>query len=100
MDSVPYDLEEKLKQQDQEHVLAFWGRLSADEQRQLIQQLRAIDFDQLRQLYQQGAKTYELPAEEKIEPVPVLRVGESREDRYLGEQALQKGEVAALVVAG
>lgn len=100
MSSVPYDLEEKLKQHGQEHVLAFWDRLNDAERRQLVQQLQAINLEQLGQLYQQGAKSFELPAEEKIAPVPVDRLGDSREDRYLGEQALRLGEVAALVVAG
>src|SRR5262245_56483198 len=100
MSSVPYDLEEKLKQHGQEHTLAFWERLNDAERRELVQQLQAINLEQLGQLYQQGAKSFELPAEEKIAPVPVDRLGDSREDRYLGEQALRLGEVAALVVAG
>jgi UDP-N-acetylglucosamine/UDP-N-acetylgalactosamine diphosphorylase len=99
--AVPEDLRQRLRQHGQEHALAFWDRLSDDERRALAGQLAALDLGQLRRLYEQRHKSWALPPLEAIAPVPVARLGpRDRQMRQLGEQALRRGEVAALVVAG
>jgi UDP-N-acetylglucosamine/UDP-N-acetylgalactosamine diphosphorylase len=101
MVTVPDDLRERLRLSGQEHVLHWWDRLSDQERRGLLDQLRAIDLDQLRQHYAGRDATIFVPAAEQIEPVPVawLDPGD-RETRRRGEECLHRGEVAALVVAG
>jgi UDP-N-acetylglucosamine/UDP-N-acetylgalactosamine diphosphorylase len=99
--TVPNDLRERLRQFGQEHVLRWWDQLDDSGRRELLEQLRAIDLDQLRQLYARRDAALPLPAAEQIEPVPVTRLDPGdREKRRRGEEALERGEVAALVVAG
>jgi UDP-N-acetylglucosamine/UDP-N-acetylgalactosamine diphosphorylase len=101
MPAVPEQLQQDLKRHGQEHVLAWWPQLSEDERRQLLDQLRAIDLEQLGQLYAQRDQSFNMPAPETITPAPVLRLDEaSREVRQRGEDALRRGEVAVLLVAG
>ena len=99
--SLPHDLREKLRNHDQKHVLIGWELLSDAERQGLIDQLRAIDFDQLDQLYQQRDHVHTLPAAERITPAPVTQLDpQDQATRAAGESALRRGEVAAFVVAG
>ncbi len=101
MVTVPPDLQKHLRNYDQEHVLAWWDRLGDKERLELLDQLRALDLELLRQLYAQRDRSFALPAPERIAPVPVATVDAgNKEIRRLGEEALRRGEVAALVVAG
>jgi UDP-N-acetylglucosamine/UDP-N-acetylgalactosamine diphosphorylase len=101
MSSVPDDLRQRLREYDQEHVLTWWDRLREDERRTLHGQLHTLNLDALRQLYAQRDRAVSLPAPEQIAPVPVIQPGpQDKEARPLGEAALRRGEVAALVVAG
>ncbi|HXG09108.1 MAG TPA: UDPGP type 1 family protein [Gemmataceae bacterium] len=99
--TVPDDLRQRLRDYGQEHVLAWWDQLTDAERRGLLDQLRSIDLDQLRRLYEQRGETFALPAPERIAPVPVVQLGgDTRAAKRRGEEALRRGEVAALVVAG
>jgi UDP-N-acetylglucosamine/UDP-N-acetylgalactosamine diphosphorylase len=99
--SVPEELVRRLREHGQEHVLASWSRLTDDERRRLLEQLRALDLQQLRRLYEQRAQGWPVPPLEKIKPVPVDRLDPAdRQTRGRGEEALRRGEAAALVVAG
>lgn len=101
MVTVPEDLRQRLRHFGQEHVLRWWDRLSDPERQGLLDQLRALDLDQLRELYHRRDATFPLPAAERIKPVPVAQLDpDDRVTRQRGEQALQRGEVAVLVVAG
>ena len=101
MVTVPDDLRERLLRSGQEHVLRWWDRLNDPQRHSLLDQLRAIDLDQLGQLYARRDATFTVPAAERIEPVPVARLDPGdRKTRRRGEEAFQRGEVAALVVAG
>ncbi len=101
MVSVPPSLRQKLQEHRQEHVLAWWDKIGDDERRGLLDQLAAIDLEHLQQLYGQREKVYALPPAEKIKPVPVHRMdAEAGEARRLGNEALERGEVAVLLVAG
>jgi UDP-N-acetylglucosamine/UDP-N-acetylgalactosamine diphosphorylase len=101
MISVPAELRQRLRQFDQEHVLRWWDNLADDQRRELLGQLQALDLEQLHRLYARRDEVFSLPAPERIQPIPVTRPGEiSPEARRLGEEALRRGEVACLVVAG
>lgn len=101
MIAVPDDLRRRLQRHGQEHVLARWDRLGDPDRRALLEQLASIDFEELQRLYAQREKVYALPPPEKIGPVPVFRRGDDdRDERRLGNESLDRGEVAALVVAG
>jgi UDP-N-acetylglucosamine/UDP-N-acetylgalactosamine diphosphorylase len=102
MSAVPDDLLKRLRSAGQEHVLRWWDRLSETERRELTGQLQALDLDELARLFAQRDYVYTPPSMEAIRPVPVVPVDSPDNPRYrrLGEQALRRGEVAVLVVAG
>ncbi len=101
MVTVPADLRQRLQKTGQEHVLAWWDRLADPEREGLLAQLRAIDLDQLARLYARRDHSFVVPRPEQIQPINVVRPEEINPDaRRRGEEALRRGEVAALVVAG
>ena len=101
MTAVPDDLRQRLQTHGQEHVLAGWDRLSDEERRGLLDQLRGLDLGQLRGLYGRRDHSFAVPPPERIRPVPVVRLGQDEgEARRRGEEALRRGEVAVLLVAG
>jgi UDP-N-acetylglucosamine/UDP-N-acetylgalactosamine diphosphorylase len=101
MVSVPDDLRQRLQAFGQEHVLTGWDRLSDEERRGLLDQLRGLDLGQLRALYANRDHSFAVPPPERIRPVPVIRADEdTAEARRVGEEALRRGEVAVLLVAG
>ena len=67
MVKVPADILLQLRKSGQEHVLAWWDQLSESERRELVDQLQAIHFDQLRDLYRQREWAVSLPAAHRIE---------------------------------
>src|SRR5205807_1110124 len=67
----------------------------------LLRQLQALDLEQLRQLYMQRDATANIPAPDRIKPIEVVRLdAQAGGARAVGEEALRRGEVAALMVAG
>jgi UDP-N-acetylglucosamine/UDP-N-acetylgalactosamine diphosphorylase len=101
MVTVPGDLQGRLREYGQEHVLAWWDRVAGTDRQGLLEQLRGLDLELLRRLYAQREQGFALPAAERIQPVPVAMLDpRDREKRGQGEAALRRGEVAALVVAG
>ena len=51
MVKVPTEIDLQLRKSGQEHALAWWDQLSESERCELVDQLQAIHFDQLRDLY-------------------------------------------------
>lgn len=108
MVEIPNEVRQRLRKYGQEHVLAWWQELTDDPRRALLEQVQEIDFEQLRQLYERRDHAVPLPDPQHITPVPVIRPTQPETAggltleaaRKLGEAALRKGEVAALVVAG
>ena len=101
MITIPSDLLDRLEKYGQEHVMAWWDQLNPQEGRELLHQLSSIDYALLHRLFAERDRTYAVPARERIAPAPVTRLDPAdRQTRSRGEQALQQGEVAALVVAG
>jgi UDP-N-acetylglucosamine/UDP-N-acetylgalactosamine diphosphorylase len=91
----------RLQVHDQLHVLEGWDHLSAEERAHLVGQLQALDFDMLRLLYSQRDHSFPVPSPDRIAPLPsVLPDEEDPAARKLGEEALAKGEVAVVLVAG
>jgi UDP-N-acetylglucosamine/UDP-N-acetylgalactosamine diphosphorylase len=99
--NVPEELQQRLGRYGQEHVLAAWSRLADAERAALRDQVQAIDLEQLHTLYQHRDRAFALPPPEAIKPVPVVPLDAAADDaRSRGAEALRRGEVAALVVAG
>jgi UDP-N-acetylglucosamine/UDP-N-acetylgalactosamine diphosphorylase len=101
MIAVPDDLRQRLRESGQEHVLTGWDRLSDEARRGLLDQLCGLDLGQLGALYANRDQSFAVPPPERIRPVPVIGAGaDTGEARGLGEEALRRGEVAVLLVAG
>ena len=102
MPTLPDDLLRRLRAAGQEHVLRWWDRLNDDERQELLDQIQSLDLDQLKRLYAERARAYTPPSWDAIRPVPVVPADSPDNPRYrrIGEEALRRGEVAALVVAG
>ena len=98
--NVPDDLRQRLDQYGQQHVLADWDRLSDDERRGLLDQLHGLDLEQLRTLDAKRDHAFAVPSPESIHPVPVIPMAADDQARQSGEEALRRGEVAVLLVAG
>jgi UDP-N-acetylglucosamine/UDP-N-acetylgalactosamine diphosphorylase len=89
----------RLQKVGQAHVLTGWDTLNAADRARLESQLAAINFAQLETLRAQATKPADaLPA--NIEPVPITLPAFTAEEKARGEDALRRGEVAALLVAG
>jgi UDP-N-acetylglucosamine/UDP-N-acetylgalactosamine diphosphorylase len=98
----PEDLRAALHRAGQEHVLAWWDQLNDAQRDELIGQLLRLDLGLLAKLYAHRDHAYPVPFPDEIEPVPVIprETPQNVESRRLGEEALRRGEVAVLVVAG
>ncbi len=101
-------IQQKLRELGQEHVLRFWDELSGEQRVRLTEQIENLDAELLRHLqhllreHLSGTR----PRGE-LEPVEMVRVPTTEEDRArhrraqdVGEEALRLGKVAALLVAG
>jgi UDP-N-acetylglucosamine/UDP-N-acetylgalactosamine diphosphorylase len=100
--TVPTDLRQQLQRHRQEHVLAWWDRLDDNERRGLLEQLQSIDLGRLAQLFAEREDTYQPPDSSKIKPLDIVPADapDNTAMRAAGEEALRRGEVAVLVVAG
>jgi UDP-N-acetylglucosamine/UDP-N-acetylgalactosamine diphosphorylase len=98
---VPPDLLHRLKHHRQEHVLHGWDALTASARAELVAELAGIDFTEIEALYRRKDEPHGvLPPREQIAPIPVASPIASAAERAIGEAALRRGEVAALLVAG
>ena len=95
----------KLAAHGQEHVLAFWKKLSPKSRKALLAQISTIDFnaiDRMRKMLKEPAKDSACAkrAEPKA-PAVVEFSAKRRANAYeLGEAELRAGRVAVLLVAG
>jgi UDP-N-acetylglucosamine/UDP-N-acetylgalactosamine diphosphorylase len=101
MTHTPPELLHRLTTHGQMHLLAGWDDLSYGERAALVGQLERIDFAELEALHRRkdepGAV---LPPRDRIAPPPVESGPAPRDVRRRGEDALRRGAVAALLVAG
>ena len=101
MPSLALDLVQKLNEYQQGHLLLGWEKLSDPEQKAFAEQLRAVDFPKLKQLYAEKDAPTATLSEDRIKPIPTEHVSQIDPATIrLGEQALSQGQVAVLLVAG
>jgi UDP-N-acetylglucosamine/UDP-N-acetylgalactosamine diphosphorylase len=95
------DLLQQLKKHGQEHVLAHWDRVDSAGRQELSDQLAKINLEELARLYAERDKAAPVPSQDRIQPISVAQIDpKDTETRRLGEEALRRGEVAVLLVAG
>lgn len=101
MRDIPPDLAHRLRLHKQDHVLIGWEKLSANERMALISQLAGIDLEQIDTLFAERELGPTLPSSEHIKPVQMIGRDEiDTKTVRLGHEALARGEVAVLLVAG
>lgn len=86
----------------QEHILHFWDELSEQEQKHLLEIAGAINFRKI-QKYYKIAKTENKPINfSLLEPSDYVKQNDERREKFyqLGSEALKRGKVAFLTVAG
>ncbi len=106
-DALLAELQTRLAPHGQEHVLAFWHELSADQRLELAAQLRAIDFAELHGLAHgtHAAENWADLARRALAP-PAFRLHDKvraispEHAAQRGQQALTAGHVGAILVAG
>ena len=96
------EAESLLKKCGQEHVLAYWKKLSKGERAALLAQVAAIDPKSVRQCQEALAKGADVPdsSKGKAPKVAVLKGKLLAAAVAAGEKELRAGRVAALLVAG
>ena len=105
----PTEMRHKLRKYGQEHLLTFWDELDTPKSDALLEQLGAIDFEQLQGLIEQFVN--DTPPEftgADIAPPPVLphKPADTEQAELYGRakdrgnELLARGKVAACVVAG
>ena len=98
------DVIELLKEYNQEHIIRWMNTLDEEKKREIIEQIKQIDFHQMTELYDNTKKEVEIK-ENKIEAIKYidkekLTVIERKELEGLGEQVIRKGEYAVVTMAG
>ncbi len=107
MDALLEELRSLLAPHEQEHVLAFWHELSADQREQLAAQLRTLDLHELQKLVH-GAHAAEDWAALRATAVapPAFRMHDKQRSispehaQQRGQEALAEGHVGVILVAG
>lgn len=97
---------ELTKKYGQEHLLQYFGELSNEEKQNLLQEIDEIDFELINDLYENNVNGHIEEESEEIEPMEQSKelssmIEEEKIKYYdIGIEAIKKGEVGALVVAG
>lgn len=91
---------EKLNKYNQEHLLKYYDELNEDEKKALLDEIMSTDFDVLNSL----KNASHAPKRGVISPIDSMELPEIKEKeasfRTKGIEAIKKGEVAAVLLAG
>lgn len=95
---------EILKKYHQEHLLNFYEELSKEEQEKLLNQLLAIDFKTIKELYE-NTKDSIAVSNDKIEPIEYIdkeKLSEEEKEKYeeIGIEIITSGKYAVATMAG
>ena len=97
---LPPDLRERLQRYGQEHILTWWERFEIEQRRKLLRDLERINFEELQALFARREQKDAMPERHRIKPLPHPEIGDRRALKEIGANAIRKGTVAYLVVAG
>lgn len=100
MSDIPRDIAERLREFEQSHLLFGLPRLTPEAQSAFIDELSGIEFASLREEHARVGAKGKIPPLERIDIIPKATAEDAPELRRLGEEALARGEVAVILVAG
>ncbi len=97
-------VKELLKKYNQEHLLIAYDNLSEENKNNLLEQILAIDFEQMENLYENTKKEIELN-NDKIEPISYVekdKMDKQKKEEYekIGEKIIKNGGLAVVTMAG
>lgn len=98
------DIENKLKQYNQEHIIEIIEKMDSNEQQNIIKQILEIDFEKMAKLYK-STKIKQEMEEDKITPIDYIDKQkidsqELKEIKKIGEQIIKDNEYAVVTMAG
>ena len=93
-----------LMQNGQEQLLANYDKLNNSKQDELLDEILKIDFEQIKNLYEETQKPVEF-GEVEITPIPYIdkyKLSNEEFNKYkeIGEEAIRSGKLAAVTMAG
>lgn len=95
---------EILKQYNQDHIIRFMDKLDSDTRNKLINQVLNIDFDELRELYNETLrKTYiNLPNIKPIKPIKSNELTKEEKEKFekIGIDVIKSNKFAVVTMAG
>jgi UDP-N-acetylglucosamine/UDP-N-acetylgalactosamine diphosphorylase len=101
MHDIPSELLQRLRRHLQEHLLSGWDRLDARQRQALLTQLDRIDLDEIEALYAKRGQAADVPTADRLKPIPTETAATIDAAAVrLGHEALARGELAVLLVAG
>lgn len=97
-------VKELLKANNQEHLLTFYNDLSTEDKEKLLNQILSIDFDLMKNLYENTKKQIDIDTN-SIEPISYIdksKIPENQLIEYnsIGAEAIKSGKLAAVTMAG
>ncbi|MCF6147620.1 MAG: UDPGP type 1 family protein [Candidatus Kuenenia sp.] len=98
---------EKVFEAGQSHIFNWWEELSASEKQHLLEQISSIDFTLLQKLFHEHLNSTPDTFQKNLQPPHIIGIPKNNEEkkiaekaRQMGEDALCRGEIAVLTVAG
>ena len=97
------NIKEKLKKYNQEHLLNFYDKLTEEKKKVLINQIQEIDFDLIKELY--NNRNIEAKLECEITPIPYTDKAKLTEEQLMdykknGESVIKNNKYAVVTMAG
>ena len=93
-----------LKAYNQDHIINLLNKLEGDKKEELIDQINSINFQQMKELYENTKKEIEIK-ENKIEAIPYIDKSKLSDDKKeeldeIGTKSIKNGEYAVVTMAG
>ncbi len=93
-----------LEEQGQGHILSFWNELNTKEKEKLILQIKGINFEEIKELYEKSYQK-EFFSIQQISPMPYidkLKLSTAEKEKYvtIGENIIKRGKLAVVSMAG
>lgn len=101
------DIINKAKDAGQEHVFKFWNELSEESKKNLLSELKTIDFNHLQKLVDEHIIGNQKEDDTKLEPIDVIKLPSNPQEKEkeekakeVGINAIKEGKVGLFLVAG
>ena len=98
------DIKKKLKKYSQEHLLNNFKNLSEEKQKRLLEQIKHIDFDLIKSLYDTTQNITTEIQDDQIKPIEFFDKEKLYDDykkyKEIGEKAIRTKKLAAVTMAG